>query len=315
MSSNVQGRVIRSTATKTNIKTKAPSRTDQNVDSSHQIALEQLIPSVQHMVRNSISVDRREIFYYFKKVQGRECSCVKENETAEGKCPICYKTGWVGGYDKFGTHTEILDITARHSSFNILGDYTQRPVPMLLEKDQIFGSMTFDLELRQNNGALDLLQILDYQPEGSSIKYFIMQGLSWVQLTPESLTGQLNQHAIKIKVDMSRLNLNFPSPKLTAIRIRYNLRDELMIHSDWPHPKNSRALSEYGVFNQWQSCEINMDDTIPVITPEDWVYRSDRNERWKIIESDRYDPLTLTIGWNLTARLVQPFEIYHTFPL
>jgi len=317
MSSNVQGRVIRTVVSKHNITTQAPSRTDQLVlrDAAHSTARDIIVPQIQRHQHNSVTFDRRDIFYYFKKIQGRECSCTKENNVAEGKCPICFKTGWVGGFDKFGTQTEILDITHRFNSVNLRGDYTQRPVSLGLDKDSIYGMAIFNMEVRQNTKELDLLQIIDFRPDGANIVYSIFDGINWVGLTEDTLTAQLGQPNLQIKVEFTRLNASIPAPRLTCIRIRYNLRNKLELNSDWPHPKNSRALSEYGIFNQWTTAEVNLDNIIPVVTPEDWIYRSDRNERWKIIESDRNDPLQLNIGWNLTARLIHAFEIYAKFPL
>lgn len=315
MASNVQGRVIRSIVSKHNITTKAPSRTDQLVPSTSIVAKNQLVPQIQRLQHNSITVDNRDIYFYFKKVIGRECSCTVENNVAEGKCPICFKTGWVGGFDKFGTVTEILDVTRPLASTNLVCDYTQRPVTLTLRKDEVWGAAYFDIEMHENTGALDLLQIIDWRTEGANIQYYVANGTGWDILTEDTLTGKLKQLKIRIKIEFSRLSKTVSAPKLTCVRIRYNVREKLTLISDWPHPKNSRALSEYGIYNQWTTSEINMDNTIPIITPEDWCYRTDRNERWKIIESDRTDPLQLDIGWNLTARLIHDFEIYSQYPL
>ena len=315
MSSNVQGRVIRTVVSKHNITTKAPSRTDQLIDAAHITARDILVPQIQKLQHNSITFDRREIFFYFKKIQGRECSCAQENNVGEGKCPSCFKTGWVGGFDKFGTQTDILDITHPFVSFNIQGDYAQRPATLGLEKEQTYGIGIFELEVRQNTGTLDLLQIIDFKPEGTNLIYSVWNGVGWVGLTEDNLVAQLGQQKLKIKIEFTRISIATATPKFTCLRLRYNIREKLQLNSDWPHPKNSRALSEYGIFNNWTTTELNMDNTIPVITPEDWCYRSDRNERWKIIESDRTDPLQLNIGWNLTARLIHDFEIYAKFPL
>ena len=315
MRNNLQSRKVRTSVGNHNIDTAAPSKTDDIADASFKIARDQLIPQAIKRQSNALKTDQRLIYVYFKKTAGRPCSCLAENNTPEGRCQICFKTGYVGGFDKFGTHSEILDITSASSSFNIVGNFKKRPVPMTLDEKALNGTIVFDFEVKNNIGILDLLQTIDYQPEGSAIVYSIFNGITWVPLNEDNIVSMLGQPTMKIKVDMSRRNLQQKSPELNHVRIRYEHREEMFVRSDWPHPKNSRTLAEFGIFNSWQTLSFNLDNTIAFINPEDWVFRADRNERWKIIEVDRFDPETLLLGHDVTVRLVQPHEIYTNFPL
>ena len=312
MTSNIQNRAIRTTASTKNIKTDAASRTDQIVESTHKIARDQLIPQVRKMTRNSITTDNREIYYYFKKTIGRECSCVKENNVPSGTCPICFKTTWVGGFEKYGTHSEVLDTTMPFISSNLHIDYTKRPNTLKLS-DTTTGYAIWEIPVKQNLNVVDSFQIIDYQKTGG-IKYYVL-GTTWEELNTTNLKSKLNSSKITIKAEFSRQNTKVESPEFICIRIRYTYRKNLELNSDWEHARDSRALSEYGIYSAWQTLSMSLDDTIPIIRPEDWVYRKDRNEIWKIIESDRYDQLQISTGTNVTVRLIQPHEIYNKFPL
>ena len=316
MSSNIQNtqtRAIRSTAASKNIKISAPSRTDQLAESAHKIARDQLIPQVRKMTRNAITTDNREIYYYFKKTIGRECSCVKENNVPSGTCPVCFKTTWVGGFDKYGTHSETLDVTSPFISSNLQVNYAKRPNTLKLGDSFTAGYAIWEIPIKQNLGTLDAFQVVDYQNTGN-IKYYIL-GSSWEELTSANIKSKLGNPKITVKAEFSRQNTKVDSPEFICARIRYMHRQSLWLNSDWEHARDSRALSEYGIYSAWQTLSVNIDDTIPIIRPEDWVYRKDRNEIWKIIESDRYDQLQISTGTNVTVRLIQPHEIYNKFPL
>jgi hypothetical protein len=308
-------RRIRTIATSQNIKTKAPSRTDQLVDSTHLIAKHKLIPEARKMQENAITVDRRETYVYQKKKIGRQCSCVDSDGMAEGKCQICYKTGIVGGFDKFGTYTEILDSTTTCSGINVRLDVSRKPYIFVLDKEALNGSIEWEFEVKQNRKVLDILQKTTWQPKGTIILFTVWDGATWIPLTDEELINRLSDSTIKIRVDLSRTNLQLRSPEVSHLLIRYNIRPVLKVNADWPHVRDSRALSEYGIYNAWSTLEINLDSTLTKITPEDFLYRVDRNEKWKVIESDKYDPLGINIGHNITCRLVQPFEMYQQFPI
>lgn len=315
MSSNIQSRRIRGIVTNQNIQSKAPSRTNQLIDVANQFSKNSLIPMARQMTRNAIDLDSRPTYYYFKKTTGRECSCSQENNTASGVCPICFKQGIVGGFDKFGTITEILDTTLPFNSANISVNYVNRPTTFELPQDQNYGYIIWKIPLKQNIGKLDLLQIIDYREFDANIQYLIKIGGVWVDLTEQSLTSQLLTNELSIKAILSRNNSQIGTPKIVCLRIRYQIRDNLFIKADWEHPKNSQALSEYGIFNDFQTQTVNLDDTIPMVRPQDWMWRSDRNERWKIIESDKHDQLQIITGTNITVRLIQSHEIQYQYPL
>ncbi len=313
LSSNIQTRRIRSVVSGTNLDVKAPSRTNQLIDAAHIVATTQLVPEIRQMTRNSISFDRREIYYYYKKTIGRECSCVEQNNMASGTCQICWKTGWVGGYDKYGTITEVIDCTAVFSSCNLIVNPITRPHTIELSEEAYFGYAFWTIPLKQNLGVVDLLQIIDYQEFGT-IKYSIDTPSGWAELNEVNLKKRLNDNELTIMVEFNRNNLQLNSPKLICIRIRYTNKPTLWVNCDFEHPKDSRALSEFGIYSNWSSQSANLDDTLGLIHPEDWLFRSDRNELWKVLETDRLDQLSILTGTNITLRLIQPHEILNLYP-
>ena len=88
-----------------------PSDTDHKIDHIHDIVRDQLAPRIQTKSANAVLTDRRYFLYYRRRRTGRRCSCFLTETSPENQCPICVGTGIVGGFDKFGTITEILDYT------------------------------------------------------------------------------------------------------------------------------------------------------------------------------------------------------------
>jgi len=119
----------RNTGTHVDQRIGSYSNTDHKVDAVHQVIKEQLAPRIAQKSANAVLSDRRAFFYYKRKKNGRRCSCFGNETSPDSDCLVCYGTGFVGGYDKYGTHSEIIDYTRSYVfASGIEFDYENRTV-------------------------------------------------------------------------------------------------------------------------------------------------------------------------------------------
>jgi len=320
--SNIRGDlpIIRRVASSPNVPFSLTSRTDQidlERDEARNETLRLFIPLMQRMSKNSVSFDRRMLYFYQKLTSGRRCSCFLAHDAPDGGCQICFKTGFVGGYDKFGCKSEYLDASSTLELNGCRIEYNNRPHTIELVDGSVEGTIFGEFEVLQNVGVLDTWQLSSYQPSGSLVKAFIKadSDLDYVEVVDsDTLESRLNSSVLKFKIELSRANTELRSPKFSHFFTRYNLRTDLQIPSDWPKISETISLSDYGIYDAWQSYQINLDHKVKKIGPEDFFVYSYKNTRWKVTDETPQDPMESLIGHEVTVRLIQDFEPYFKVP-
>jgi len=287
-------------------------RTTQLEIAAHDTMKNQLVPMVKEMQRISFLGDKRLVYYYKRKINGKICSCVDGAGTAAGDCQICFKTGIVGGYDKLGTSNLLFNSTSTFVSKGIQVVTTDRPFSLTLKSDVTSGYIIWKTNVPRNKGV-DLINLVSFEPQYSSIKLEVLQGSSYVPLTSAVLVQLFGQQTFRIS--LSRVSLTIAPPKLSNLHLRFKMKDNLYINTDWPHTKDIKTLSDYGIFQGWQSERINIDSAIGLLSTEDFFFYPKKNQMWKIVESEGHDPLENNIGWEATVRLIQSHEVYRKIKL
>lgn len=283
-------------------------------------AREDLIPIIARKSQNASNVDP-VYFEYFQKVKtGRRCSCFEVESEPAGICPVCYGTGIVGGFNKRGTKTEVFDVTYPNvSCANTSPDYTNptRPIFWSLIKSSVYGTIDFDLWVKSNTGILDLMEVKDFQPEGTSINYYIKSPSEsdFVSLTEDNLRVRLGQQKIMFRVVMKRVSPVAPLPKLISIRIAYRLICNTEVRVNIPRVEESLALEDLGIYQSFSSQSFWLDNTLKNMSTEDWLYNTLDGTRWKVTTVSDNKPLGILTSWDITARLIQQYEGYSIVPV
>lgn len=296
------------------------SDTDILGDLPQRHAREDLIPMIARKSQNASNVNP-VYFEFFQKVKtGRRCSCFEIETEPSGICPVCFGTGVVGGYNKRGTKTEVFDVTYPNTACaNTTPDYNQptRPTFWSLVKSAVFGTLTFEIDLKQNLGVLDVLDIKDYSPTGTNINYYVKapSEADFVTMTENSLTTRLGQRRLQFKVEMKRVSPKSPLPKLVSIRIAYRLIRNTELRVDIPRVQESLTLEELGIYQSFSDQTFWLDNTLKNVSNEDWMYNTLDGTKWKIKTVSDNKPLGILTSWDLTARLIMPSEGYHQVPL
>lgn len=302
---------------------KVYARNDQLAVTSRIIGMN-LAKQQAKMNRNALAVDTRNFYYFRRRSSGRLCSCILGDEsTPASTCLICYNTGFVGGYDKYGTCTEVIDVT--HPSIVLTNTHSNyedatRPTYFKLDDDAKVGTVQATIRLRQNNNSyIDALQV--YSNAAVLEDRGIIDTLckehgsnTWVKFNTDNVQTILrtsSAESMDVIVYMKRKSLKSPSPILSHIVIRYGLIPEAksIVHADIPRNTESITLQEYGFEEQFGTLSMFMDNTIQTYTIDDFFYYIDKAKFWKITEVQPFYSMGMHVSFDLTARHLQPFEI------
>lgn len=296
------------------------ANTDILGDLPQRHAREDLIPIIARKSQNASNVTP-VYFEYFQRIKtGRRCSCFEVETEPAGICPVCFGQGIVGGFNKRGTKTEVFDVTYPNTACaNTSPDYNQptRPVYWSLVKSAVFGTLDFEMELKKNLGIVDLLEIKDYTPEGTSVAYYVRSPseTDFTVLTEEALRVRLGQRKLYFRVEMRRASPKAALPKLIAIRFAYRLILHTELRVDIPRVRESLTLEDLGIYQSFTDQTFWLDNTLKNVSNEDWMYNTLDGTRWKIKEASDNKPSGILTSWDLTARLVMISEGFYQVPL
>lgn len=297
------------------VNTASYANTDSIADYAYTIAAQQLIPRIAEKNKRAIATNPKYYYYFARKTVGRRCSCVDSETTPEGQCPICWHTGIVGGYDKFGTVTEVIDSTYPNLTMvNVEPNFSDltRPVMFKLTPSANTGFIETSIQLRYNKHSVDYISNIFRKVAGNTVQPYVRASTeaNYVPLTTDSLKTRLTASMLYIKVVLSRIDSTYDAPLFSHLVIRYNVRDDLRIWGDASKIQESTALAEFGVYENFNMSTIFFDNTIERFNNTDWLYRLDNGTRWKIIEVVLNRPLNINTSSLVTARKVQIFDTY-----
>jgi len=234
-----------------------PSDTDTTVDHVHEIIRDQLAPRIQTKSANAVLADRREFYYYRRKLNGRRCSCYETETSPDNQCPVCIGTGIVGGYEKNGTIAEVLDYTTPNLVMvNVEPNFDQdtRPVYLRLKEGSQRGYVEGVLPIKNNLGKIE--NFLLYQP-------IFNRGTSIVATDPNGNSSQIHDRCdlepflrfnqVKIKIEFIKLD---ERPVISHFFLRYQIKEDMIIWGDIPRAEEQFTGIETGAYESYQEITI-----------------------------------------------------------
>lgn len=288
----------------------------------HDISIKQLIPRIA--VENHIAVETIVTpVYFYSKIPvgaGRRCSCFDVETSPNSTCRCCYGTGIVGGYNKHGTHLEVLDVTHPSiRSVNCIPDYDRRTRPrqFVLIPGAVAGYLTARIRLKTNIGEIDHIFALTDIPAGTDVGAFIRAPADpdFVVFTDTALQQRLFNPWVDIKIELKRPSVAADSPRFGMLFMRYCRLVDQVVKANIPRTRKANMLQEFGVTDDWQEQQFWTDNTLRSITTEDWVAHINEGTRWKINGVEEFAPEDLLVSWDLHTRLIQSYEAQSFFPL
>ena len=310
---------------------KVYARNDQLAITSRPIG-QYLAKQQAKMNRNALQVDVRSFYYFRRRTSGRLCSCMLGDEnTPHSTCLICFNTGYTGGYDKYGTATEVVDTT--HPSLiltNVHANYEDatRPVFFKLDEDAKVGTVQATINIRKsNNNYVDVLQVYSNVATLGADSGAVVDTLcrehgtnTWLPFTFDNMQAIFNTASaaqVDLVVYMKRKSTRAPSPVLSHIYIRYGLlpQDQCIINADIPRNTESITMLEYGFEEQFGSITLFTDNTIQTYSIDDYVFYLNKKKFWKLTEVQPFYSMGMHVSFDLTARYMQQFEMATQVPV
>ena len=298
-------------------------KTQAKEDFPHEVALKDLVPRIQSRARDALAVDRVDTLFFQRKLTGRRCSCFIVESSPDGQCQICFGTGIVGGYSKFGTTDLTIDVThpsLRCVNVRPLFELNARPVLLGLDDTALLGSVEADVEIRQSLGIADVFKLVVSTTsitQNNSIEAFVRSAdeTDFVPVTYASLNAVIGSQKLTFRFEFSRATLSDSNPIMSHFFLRSKLVDDLRIRVDIPRDRESITLAEFGIYDSWQTITAFFDSSVPKVGVEDFVFRCRDQELWKVVDSSPNRPLNILTSHDTTLRLVQTFEPYVNVPV
>ena len=303
------------------------ARNEQIAITFRPIAIE-LAKAQARINRNALQVDTRNFFYFRRRRAGRLCSCILGNEsTPSSTCMVCFGTGYVGGYDKYGTATEVLDVTTPGLILtNVHADYNAdtRPTFFRLDDDARVGTIQAAIPLRTGSGYVDVLQAYD---NASVIPGAVVEiqcrprgTATWLPLsTPlvENILAQKTCDVLDVIVYMKRKSTRSDSPAFSHFFLRYGLtsRPSAVVLGDIPKHNETVTVKEFGFEEELGELSVFVDNRIVTYKRDDILYHIDKKKFWALTTVQPNISMGLCLNSDLTARYVQPYEIATRIPL
>jgi len=287
--------------------------TDILGDTAQQQVREVLAPRIAKLSRNALNVMPFP-FEFFQRVRtGRRCSCFAVEDDPAAQCVICFGSGIVGGYLKRGTRLWVLDVTSNNvKAVNVAPDYRRmtRPTGFSLVETAVYGYMETEIEIGQNIGILDSLEVKATVKPNSFVEPYVKSPSDedWVPLTPEALRRRLGFRRLGLRIVFRRQGPQDAIPSLAGIRISYTVLPNSTIRVDLPRVTESRTLEDFGIYESFSSQTFFLDATIKNITTEDFFYNVMDGTRWKCIEVKANVIAGVNTSWDLVCRLLQTYE-------
>lgn len=295
-------------------------RSDELDGKIGQIIREDLLPKAAARARVAVQGQAVDFLVFHKLQGGRRCSCFSLEPSPSTKCNACFGTGRVGGYEKWGTHLAVFDVTYPNTStVNVMPNYMAKTKPLgwTLIRGATYGSVEGKVTLLPNLGLLDELNADSEVPEGSGLYYYLKgpADSDWVPLNNAEVQRRLGQPYLHFRVEFRRVTAAQQSPDFFFFYLRYISRRKLTVQCDITPTERANVLEQYGTADSWQRQNFALCDEIRQLNPEDFFCTTDGHERWKLTTVTEKSPVGILMNWNTQARRIQYHESIMRIPV
>lgn len=276
-----------------------------------------LIHKIQIKARNSAAFLSKQFEYYSKIRVGRRCSCWNIlKDTPSSHCKACFGEGIVGGFEKMGYKSEVLDVTfANSSSINVVPYFQDQTSPTCLglAPNALYGILTFPIWLQSFAKSVEQLRLVASQ---TGIDAYIQQGGTVYDLDLKNLElVSMSYRKFNVVVEFSRQSLKAEIPKLSLAYLRFQVIDKTTFTGDVPKHDQSKVISDLGVVEQYASRNLWMDAlSVKDVSPDDFITELETGKRWKITSVNPNYQSHRLMSWDCNTRYIQDYENYLLVP-
>jgi len=281
-------------------------------------ATEELLPDAQEMTDDALNVAGFPAYIYRKRKCGRYCSCNdKHFYTPNSECLVCFGTGRVGGYDKSGFQTDVLDVSyPKQSKYNVIINPNVKPNHYELNPVKIEGVVVFEVPIPKCQ-YIDKLICYVSTPKNTSFEMFVAPESSnnFQPATRELINSYINGGVSKmqLQVTLKRDNTTIESPTLTHVYVRWAVSPQSFL-LNLPNLTKSIAGGDFQLPDIFETIEMEITHKVGELSTEDFFEIVKTGDRLKITEITAHDPIHINLGYSGSVRPVTDFEVYKSIP-
>lgn len=292
-------------------------------DYYREIAERELIPRIIERNKQVLNVVPEFWNFYQRSNTGRRCSCWSGPESMPSSlCGVCFGTGDTGGYQKYGHHTEVFDVTAVSSAINVVIDYDAitRPLAFRLSHKATKGYVDFTMKATGGLNECSLAALHATTKKGSAVRAGVklFNESTFVPLSMAAVTARLaqaqQQGGLHLRVSLERVSQMTPSPRFSFLRIRTKTLVDDRVKADAPRSSSANRSSEFGFFMDRAAKSLFLDNTLRMITSEDLFRACNTNRLWRIVDLTENAPGGWLTSWDVNVRMVQDSERFSMIP-
>ena len=212
-------------------------------------------------------------------------------------CPVCFGTGWIGGFNVFNGWRKVLNHQYDDAFFegNVLN--TDATVPYINTEYVRFDRVMIPARCV---GVDAVRAFADRKILGATV---LVDGSSVASAQQMLRYADGSQHTIELQFD-ERLNF-------THLELQFNQSHK---SARFEFPRTNKS-GQQTMLDATQSVTLNLPPSIPMIQPKDIFVDSTFNKAWQITSVNNWNTRTYkTLGWDCDARVVQPAELYNLLP-
>ncbi len=231
---------------------------------------------------------------------------LEPDRATTGKCGICFGTGFVGGFNVHNGMRLVFSSVSEHNAFGYTVD--QMVTPHSFSQNDPSGYVDFRVTLPFGATRLDALNFWNNQTLLSGVTAQIGQTTTGlVPLDKASLLAHCIGTPVVIRIS--------GCAQFTHVEIQFNLTGETT-YLEYPHFTKTGDLN---VLDAVGNVQILVSPKVYNVQP--WDIIVDLHDRsspryWRVLDNTDFKDRNANVhGWEVNARLVQPYEIYRHLPL
>lgn len=219
--------------------------------------------------------------------------------TNVSSCSVCMGTGIVGGYAAVGAFRVVLDAQTTWQSLDITPVAESNPVALEALTDS--ARLQFEITLPVGCTSIDCIRLWDNESlVKSGWQLLIWSGSEWVD------AANIIDFCTGLPVTM---RLNVSRVRFTHLEVQLN-NSAMPIYASWPNVTESQnpTLPE-----NYDSVSLQLSPYLNSVRVGDVVADSTYSKLWVITNvTDRMDRERRVAGWEVSARMVQDYELMHS---
>jgi len=186
---------------------------------------------IRGMQEELLNAGGKKCHVWFRVYTHGSCTCVEEDGQAKSNHPVCYGTGFIGGYEKYGYDTFVV-YRKDSNTLRVVGDGVDETVPILSNqvefdwiqaKDEYGGDVEYKLEGKRSRATVEFSSNgVDWS---GTLTFPVQTGQFKVRIT--SIDGFLESLRFRVKkVDDVFIRLSENPPRRLEQLLREGLIQE-----------------------------------------------------------------------------------------